>query len=214
MNAASDANTSNSNFACTNVPSGELCGAVGCDKTSTGNTLIQKCVSTAQATDYKGFVCFGGQVTPITLTVPAVGTIHPSMTAWVETLETMTFTVANSIETVTTSVKEKHTVEGRITVFVPSISVFAPLIQLVHQRTGKPGSSESTAGSEQQKEHHSSLSTGAKAGIGIGAAARGLALVGGLFFFFSRWRQNKRALKLAKGDSYVANLENYELNKR
>jgi hypothetical protein len=103
---------------------------------------------------------------------------------------------------------------GTITVFQPSISVFAPLIQLVHQRTDVTGSSTSTAGAEKKKERHSSLSTGAKAGIGIGSVIGGFVLVGAIFLLWSRRRQNNRTTNLTKGDSYVRNLQNYELSSR
>ncbi|CAI7617208.1 unnamed protein product [Penicillium pancosmium] len=171
-----------SDFTCTNVPSHDLCGGVDCKETSHGPPLIQKCVSTAQSTEYKGFGCWEGKLKPIDVTVPGNNTL--------------------SLGT------------GTITVFQPSISVFAPLIQLVHQRTDVTGSSTSIAGAEKKKENHSSLSTGAKAGIVIGSVIGGFVLVGAIFLFWSRRRRNNRATNLAKGDSYVRNLQNYELSSR
>jgi hypothetical protein len=88
---------------------------------------------------------------------------------------------------------------------VPSISVFAPLIQLVHQRTDV---------TEKEKKGHSSLSAGAKAGIGIGSVVEGFALIGAVFLLWSRRRQNSRSPYSSKGDSYVRNLQDYELSSR
>lgn len=177
-----EANTSHGDFTCTNVPSHDLCGGVDCKETSHGPPLIQKCVSTAQSTEYKGFGCWEGKLKPIDVTVPGNNTL--------------------SLGT------------GTITIFQRSISVFAPLIQLVHQRTDVTDSSTSTAGAEKKKGIHSSLSTGAKAGIGIGSVIGGFVLVGAIFLFWSRRRRNNRATNLAKGDSYVRNLQNYELSSR
>jgi hypothetical protein len=87
---------------------------------------------------------------------------------------------------------------------VPSISVFAPLIQLVHQRTDV---------TEKEKKDHSSLFAGAKAGIGIGSVVEGFALIGAIILLWSR-RQNSRSPYPSKGDSYVRNLQDYELSSR
>ncbi|KAJ5974530.1 hypothetical protein N7481_011740 [Penicillium waksmanii] len=193
-----------SDFSCTNVPSHDLCGLAGCGETSPGLPLIQKCVSTAQSTDYKGFVCFEGKVRPIGITVPGTNTYVPIFPP-----EIMTIPLGNSISTATSSLAA-HT----FTATIPSISVFAPLIQLVHQGRDVTGSSTSTAGAEKKKEGRSSLSTGAKAGIGIGSVIGGLVLVGAIFLLWSRRRQNNWATNIAKGDSYVRNLQNYEFSSR
>lgn len=104
---------------------------------------------------------------------------------------------------------------GTITVFEPNISIFVFLIQLVHQRTGVAASSTSTAGVEKdEKQSHSSLSTGTKAGIGIGSVIGEIVLIGAIFLLWSRRRQRSRATNLAKEDSYLRDIQRYELSSR
>jgi hypothetical protein len=126
-----------------------------------GNASAQTCVSVVSTGEFSAIQCYG-----------------PTS---VLTQQTMPATVAAS-GTGTTS-------NATPNVIVQTMTIKAPLVQIVHKPTDLPKST-STISTTQTSQPGTSLSTGAKAGIGVGAAAGGLILIGAALFLLC-WRRKK-----------------------
>ncbi|KAJ5168760.1 uncharacterized protein N7482_004354 [Penicillium canariense] len=126
-----------------------------------GNASAQTCVSEVSTGEFSAIQCYGSTSVLTQQTIPA--------------------TVAAS-ETVTTSYTTPN-------VIVQTMTIKAPLFQIIHQSTDLP-KSMSTISTTQTSQPGTSLSTGAKAGIGVGAAAGGLILIGAALFLLY-WRRKR-----------------------
>ncbi|CAI7615370.1 unnamed protein product [Penicillium pancosmium] len=125
-----------SGFTCTHLTSKDVCNGIGCTSIATDDdSSFQKCVSIARSTEYNPRLCITGASTPVERNLPGNVTI----TATYLTKSTMFVTVKiaeddDSTSTiVSTLVKGPYITSTQITTSIPSISVFAPMVQLVHQ---------------------------------------------------------------------------------
>jgi hypothetical protein len=187
-----------SGFTCTYLTSKDVCNGIGCTSiASDGDSSLQKCVSIARSTEYNARLCITGAITPAERTLPG----NVTVTTTYLTKSTIFVTVKNaenddSTSTiVSTVVKGPYITSTHVTTSIPSISIFAPLIQLIHQPSDLiNGASITTTGVETMTatpaSHSSSLlSTGAKAEIRVASAVLAFALIGAAFFLLSRKRR-------------------------
>ncbi|KAH8691948.1 hypothetical protein BGW36DRAFT_386601 [Talaromyces proteolyticus] len=177
-------------------PSGYTCGYIS---VATGKyNKVQTCLSMISTGQFSAIQCHGSTTILTQQTIPA--------------------TVAVSV-TATTSYVTAY-------VIVQTMTIKAPLFQIIHKSTdlpkststiittptSQPGTSLATgakAGSTSTlittptSQSGNSLSTGAKAGIGVGAAAGGLVLIGAaIFMLFWRHKMAQRPFRLIAGGSH------------
>ena len=138
-----------------------------CGYIPNGDASAQTCVSEVSTGEFLAIQCYGSKRVVTQQTIPA--------------------SVAAS-ETVTTSYATPD-------VIVRTMTIRAPLFQIIHKSTDLPKSTElpkstSTISTTQTSQPGTSLSVGAKAGIGVGAAAGGLILIGAALFLLC-WRRKK-----------------------
>ncbi|KAJ5414194.1 hypothetical protein N7509_000821 [Penicillium cosmopolitanum] len=202
-----------SGFKCTHLTSKDVCNGIGCTSIATdGDSSLQKFVSIARSTEYNARLCITGAITPAERTLP--GNVTVTTTYPTKSTILVTVRIAENDDStstiVSTLVKGPYITSTQMTASIPSISIFAPLIQLVHQPSDlSNGTSIITTGVEtitamQDSHSSSSLSTGAKAGIGVASAVLALALIGAAFFFLSR-KRSRIKLPEPVGESSYAN---------
>lgn len=161
-------------------------------------------------------MCSFGKIISVQRTVPDQLTATPTYVEWNTILKTMTEVNGHLTKTITSTLISGQ--ELRSTKWVanlPEISVFAPLIQMMHQPTSSPNTSSDTetataTGIETgmttgiTTESHSTLSTRAKTGIGFGVGMFVLVVIGISLFFFNRRRRKTQPAEPTQEDSYVS----------
>ncbi|CAK7198759.1 hypothetical protein SEUCBS139899_001423 [Sporothrix eucalyptigena] len=160
-----------------------------------GSGDAQTCFSLASTGSFSAVQCSSGTSNAFSYyTVPSVATVTTTETT------TASASGSSSASTITSTATNEYEFN--------TVTLFAPMFQLVHQASDLPSTSGGSSGtSPAQTGSHTSttnlatgsasssqLSTGAVAGIAVGSVVVGLALIGALVYLFLKQRKHKKQI--------------------